>query len=369
MSTSSAKRITAAMLQGSSHLHLLLLSDGRPGHVNLSEGIAAAIARRRPVKTHRIEVRRGRWPGRVVAALVNANVAPHRILRIVYKLDADTLPHADLVVSAGAETLAANVAAARFKSIPNVFYGSLRQFRPADFTLVLSSYAGRTDAPNRVRVLKPSAIDPDTLVRPASRSNGGRGPAPAVAGLLIGGDSGEFVYAESDWRGLLDFLTAAHRAFGTRWLATNSRRTPPDIGDRLAALVRGGDPAFSTFIDVRSPGSGTLRQVFEQAEVVVCTDDSSTMVSEAISARLPVVGLSPLAHRFTAAEQNYRDFLAANGWYRSLPIAGLTPDGFAAVLGDITPIAYNPLDRLADVLDGRLPELFLRKKIGGKKVE
>src|SRR5262245_47915202 len=128
-SMGSISHITVTMPQRSSPLHVLLLSDGRPGHSNLSEGIAAAVARRRTIEIHRIEVRRGRWPGRVAAALANAKVPPHRILRHVYKQDADTLPHADLIISAGAETLAANVAAARLKGIPNIFYGSLRQFR------------------------------------------------------------------------------------------------------------------------------------------------------------------------------------------------------------------------------------------------
>ena len=82
------------------------------------------------------------------------------------------------------------------------------------------------------------------------------------------------------------------------------------------------------------------------------------MISEAVSARLPLVGVAPPAHRFTDEEQNYRAFLVANNWCRVLPIAGLTPDSFSRALAEIVPIKENPLDALAAKLKERLPELF-----------
>jgi len=101
-----------------------------------------------------------------------------------------------------------------------------------------------------------------------------------------------------------------------------------------------------------------LPQVFSEAEVIVSTEDSSTMISEAVSARLPVVGAAPSAHRFTDEEQEYRDFLIRNNWCRVLPIAALTPDAFARALSEIEPLQENPLDALAAKLKQRLPQLF-----------
>jgi uncharacterized protein len=122
-------------------LKVLLLSDGRPGHFRLAEGIVAAVGRRRSVAVEQLHCRRGRWPGRVLAALSNANRFDVPILQTVYGL-VPPLPGAyDLVVSAGAETLAANIACARFAGADNIFYGSLRAFKPSSFSLVLTSYA------------------------------------------------------------------------------------------------------------------------------------------------------------------------------------------------------------------------------------
>jgi hypothetical protein len=41
-----------------------------------------------------------------------------------------------------------------------------------------------------------------------------------------------------------------------------------------------------------------------------------------------------------------------------LPIAGLSPESFAAALSEVEPSKENPLDVLAAKLRERLPELF-----------
>ncbi len=75
----------------------------------------------------------------------------------------------------------------------------------------------------------------------------------------------------------------------------------------MIAEIAKDESVVARFIDYRTAGPGTLPEVFGKAEVIVCTEDSSTMISEAVSARLPVVGVAPKAHRFTDEEQIYRD--------------------------------------------------------------
>ena len=78
----------------------------------------------------------------------------------------------------------------------------------------------------------------------------------------------------------------------------------------IAELAK-DESVVARFIDYRTQGPGTLPEVFGKAEVILCTEDSSTMISEAVSARLPVVGVAPRAHRFTDEERSYREFLIA----------------------------------------------------------
>jgi uncharacterized protein len=206
-------------------------------------------------------------------------------------------------------------------------------------------------------VLKPSSIDPDALGRPKTVPRYGDADKPKLAGLLIGGNAGPFKYKREEWDLLLDFARDISKAWGTRWLVSTSRRTPDFLADRIAELAK-DDGVIARFIDFRTAGPGTLPEIFGNADVIVCTEDSSTMISEAVSARLPVIGVAPTAHRFTDEEQLYRDFLINNNWCRVLPIADLTPDTFAQALSEIEPLQENPLDALAAKLKQRLPQLF-----------
>ncbi|MGB6702791.1 ELM1/GtrOC1 family putative glycosyltransferase [Methyloceanibacter sp.] len=341
-------------------LKVIFLADTRPGHYHLAEGVIAALARLRPVEVTRILVHR-RWivPTRWLRRRINANsFYPPRMLRMAYRIEAEALPKADLVVSAGGETQMPNICVTRFLGTPNIFCGSLlRGLGPENFSLVISSYDRDAGSPRHMVVLKPSSIDPEALGRPATVPRYGPDHHPRLAGLLIGGNAGPFRYRRGEWERLLDFARGLSKAWGTRWLVSTSRRTPDFVADRVAELAK-NESVIAHFIDYRTAGPGTLPDVFRKAEVIVCTEDSSTMVSEAVSARLPVVGVAPKAHRFTDEESAYREFLVRNNWCRVLPIAALKPETFAAAVAEIEPIKENPLDALAARLKERLPALF-----------
>jgi len=341
-------------------LRIIFLADTRPGHYHIAQGVIAALSRLRPVDVTRIEVKR-KWivPTRWLRARINAQTFyPPRMLRMAYRIDAETLPEADLVVSAGGETHMPNICVTRLLDVPNIFCGSLlRGLDPQNFSLIISSYDRDADDERYLVVLKPSSIDPDVLGRPKTVPRYGPDRPPKRAGLLIGGKAGSFRYTGKEWEALLAFVTAVSKAWGTRWLISTSRRTPDPVADRIAELAK-NKSIVETFIDFRTAGPGTLPEIFANAEVIVCTEDSSSMISEAVSARLPVVGVAPARHRFTEEETLYRDFLMRNGWSRVVSIADLTPDTFAKALSEIEPLQENPLDALAAKLKERLPQLF-----------
>jgi mitochondrial fission protein ELM1 len=341
-------------------LKVIFLADTRPGHYHLAQGVIAALARLRPVEVTRVEVKR-KWivPTRWLRRRITAkSFFPPRMLRMAYRIDAYALPKADLVVSAGGETHMPNICVSRFFGIPSIFCGSLmRGLGPENFSLIVSSYDRDAGSDRYLVTLKPSSIDPDALGRPASVPRYGPDLHPRLAGFLVGGNAGPFRYRRKEWDRLLAFIVEISKAWGTRWLISTSRRTPDYVADKFAELAR-DESVVARFIDYRTQGPGTLPEVFGNAEVILCTEDSSTMISEAVSARLPVVGVAPRAHRFTDEERSYREFLMQNRWCCVLPIAELTPDAFARALSAIEPIKQNPLDALAAKLKLRLPHLF-----------
>jgi uncharacterized protein len=332
----------------------LLLSDGKPGHYHLAEGICAALARKRELAITRVEIRRPRWlPARLLSALTNAGEPLARSIPRLLGVEKRPLPACDLIVSAGGDTLAANVVLSRTYRCPNIFYGSLRRYRPEDFSLVLTSYSENAHRPRHAMVLKPSAFDPVTLPDPAVRA--GSNP---VIGLLIGGDSGTIRYGPQDWDNLIKLVSATDRAADPRWIVSNSRRTPDTVSDRLAAMAAASHGAL-TLIDVRKPGAPTLPQLFAQSNALAVTVDSSSMVSEAIWALRPVAVLSPKLASLPPLEQSYRKYLSAKGWLTEIDLDAATPQRLIECLATIKPMAANPLETLAAELQQRLPDVFV----------
>jgi hypothetical protein len=303
------------------------------------------LDRLRSLEIQKLDVRQ-RWvtPTRSLAWLMKAGLSPARLLKLGYGLDTRDLQNADVIVSAGGDTLAANVAAGRLLGVPNIFYGSLRLYDPGDFALSLSSY----ERPGQVMELKPSAFDPDTLPT-----------TPALMGLILGGDTPDIHYRPDDWEHIAAYLRASHTRSGTRWIVSNSRRTPDHASHLLAVLAADSTGPIETFIDVRSPGATSLVELLSQSRAVLCTADSSSMLSETVWARRPVIAIRPAAFGLTDAEAGYRQYLEKNGWARGLDIAELSPARVAALLSEISPLGDNPLDRLADTLKRELPALLV----------
>jgi mitochondrial fission protein ELM1 len=334
----------------------LLLSDGKPGHYHLAEGVLAAVARLRPVETRRVTLRRRRWlPTRLLYRLINGGASPALALRLGYGLAAGDLPSADLVVSAGGETLAANAAAASLLGAPNVFCGRIRRLEPERVRLVIAWLEKHAALPNHLLALPPSPFE---VAAPREPRRLGPASPPRLACALIGGDSGSVRYTSEDWQRLVAFLREQHRSCATRWLVTTSRRSGPEITDALAALAAEAEGPIARFIDYRVAGPGTLGQVLSEAEAVLVTADSSSMITDAIGARLPTVGLVCDRGTMEEGEAEFRKLMARRGWYRPLRLAELRPDTFLEALGEVEPRQASAIDDLAAALRERLPELF-----------
>jgi uncharacterized protein len=348
---------------------VLLLSDGKPGHFQLAQGIVAAVTRgsaptiaqqRNPWTVTQLDVARPWWqPTRAWAIATNGqHVAPSRALGLTCGKSVDELVGMgpfQLVVSAGGDTLAANVAAARLYGCPNVFYGSLRRYRASNFALVLTSYAGQVQHAHQVMTLKPSAFDPDTLRRPRSLSSLGSGEQPLIVGLLVGGDSGTVRFGGADWRELFGLLEDLHPAY-VQWVVANSRRTPAAVSDRLGELAA-LTPRIQ-FVDVRTAGAGTLLDLFNRCDAIAVTLDSSSMVSEAVWSRRPVVALAPVVADLPPLEMAYRAGLAKQSLISTVQIGGLKLAGLLDQFASVTPLADNPLDALAGLLREKMPAVF-----------
>lgn len=288
---------------------ILVLNDGRAGHLNQSLAVARQFQKAR--------VAQGYGPGDTRIVTVNVKFKSsfsknilslcagfatwrcHGCMRCMKLcLDNGTYEmlmktYADFVISCGSSLTAVNVFMSKennAKNIgimkPNIFTG-LKKFSLAiiprhDFPPRAKNVVETVTAPNLIddEVLKNSR---DALSRQISMGN------ESAIGLFAGGDTPEFSLTKDIINSVIDNMSKFARSHRMDILATTSRRTPKDAEGALKNRL-GKDSLCKLLIianeknlDCAVPG------ILSLSSIVVVSGESISMISEAIASGKPVV--------------------------------------------------------------------------------
>ena len=271
-----------------------IVSDGNPGEYNQSLAVAEALARQgygrilwvkarrlrgvlRPLPGLLLDMTRGPLPRLAESALIEGRLPIERPA---------------LVISSGGKTAHLNVALSRRYGAANIFIGLPPHISARHFAAVLHTEGDWSPA-NGLRM----DILPTRLSAAAAREKGESFRAELGLGrdrlcaMLIGGESRSHKFRRDDWAGLAAGMNRLAAANGFKWLVTTSRRT----GAEAEAILRGAlDPALVEHATWwGSEPRPVIVPYLGAAEIVFCTHDSRTMMSEGIAAGKPVYALLP----------------------------------------------------------------------------
>lgn len=268
-------------------LNILIVSDGLPGHLSQSRGLAHWLGTRFAVQTEEVEVRlRTRAVARRLLPPMVEIAPAMATLRCFYKLSplAGTAP--DLVVSAGGNTSFANVLLARHFCVPNVFIGSRRRLPPTAFAANLTLEP--TEEPGNVATpVAPSPVLPDEIARDGNGFRAEQGLADEKLWLMAcGGTGAGKTYRTEDWTQLAHWMNDAAETHGIRWLLSTSRRTGASGEEALATALNADHLAYAVWWNRRP--EPILATLMGAAERLFVTVDSMSMIGECISAQKPV---------------------------------------------------------------------------------
>ncbi len=152
-------------------------------------------------------------------------------------------------------------------------------------------------------------------------------PSPRVA-VLIGGNSKDFTFSDSDIRRFWDALGALANS-GAGIMATASRRTPPELAEAARTRI---EAAGGWFWDGR--GDNPYRALLANADALVVTAESVNMIGEALSTGKPV-------HLFRASGGSRK----IDQFLRGLDEMRLTRPFSGAVETD----SYEPMDATPEI--------------------
>ena len=275
-------------------LRVCVLSDGQPGHYNQSRGILAALRRIRPVDEFwfTLDLRLGLLRNPLCRYLNRRRPRALWPLRLFYRSRALPGAGCDLLVSAGGKTAFANAWIARVLDVPNVYAGSLRGLSAGGFSVVLTLEPVDGAANNLVVPLPPSPVDAERVERLGAGFRAQLGAAQqGYWTLLLGGTGAGYRYTKADWLTLARLTNRLAAQHGIRWLLVSSRRSGSAAQRLLERQVHGAAIAATCWY-----GQGNEYRAeawLGAAQRVFVTEDSMTMLTEAVYARRPVHSLRP----------------------------------------------------------------------------
>lgn len=330
------------------HDVLVLLID-KPGHRHQAEGVARVVERADGARITRIEVGYRWWAFAALRALVarRARGSLRFWLRALYGIDPERLPRADLVISSGRPAIAAGILLGRAFAAPFVYSGLAKDNGLGDLVdLQLVPIETYDRLPNTAFAPFPTLVDPAVFapVRRLERREDLRG---ARIGLLLGGDAHSHRFEAADWRAICDLVVAAHAELGVTWRIFTSRRTGAAASDLFAGLA--GQPGIETVVDWRVSGATPPEELFA-GDALVVTEDSASMMYEAVAARRPVIALRPARVKPSTMDEIVVQ-LSARGALAAMPIAGIDAGALADRLIGLTPIDGDDRDRIRTALD------------------
>lgn len=274
------------------------ISEKSPGHDSQSRGLADAIARHEPADIHEATARLTA-PGFIRPALrrlmgASGHPLPDWILVRTHETSfPENAPPPDLVIASGGKSaLGARTIATRHNA-QLVYSGEQKRFPDSWFDAIVSPVPG--DArPNAIEsVLIPTTVTPETVERAADEY---QRPEGNLRAMVIGGSSRSHRYTDDDWRDLANGMNTISAHEGVRWLVTTSRRT----GAPAERLLREAldDAAIADSVWWADKPRRVLHAFLGSADAVCVTQDSVTMVTEAVASGRPTIAVRPRDVRF-----------------------------------------------------------------------
>jgi mitochondrial fission protein ELM1 len=276
-------------------MNAIVVSDGKKGHVNQSLAFAELLGAQ---SVQVLPIKHGDLTPDFIMRLCSIALSPRqyppawrwRALKHYFgEVKPAAAPGEALIISAGTLTSAPALALSAelgTRSL-HILMPSFVPFRCHD-AIVLPQH-DLTRKPARNVVALPIALGPvggksleDSLAEMKRRMGADTLPKQECIAVLIGGESAHYHMVESEVLGNLQKLAEFARANGVHIFLTTSRRTPASVESGIKSLVQAHAGAFAFCVWGRADAYNPIPAFLELARAVVVTEESVSMVSEAV---------------------------------------------------------------------------------------
>ncbi len=211
----------------------------------------------------------------------------------------------DLVIGSGGGVQWPVAAIARKHGAFSIYLGSPRAIPVCDYGMVLHYVPELAQQGVSMLPMMPGPITVARTICEAKNFTEGRAYLTGrMACCLVGGNGSGYIWGEADGKLLAARLNRWSKEGNLRWLITTSRRTPVAMEQALKANLRA-----ECIADACWAGDGDGRRVVAAylglAERVLVSEDSMSMMHEALASRKPVAVFSSQNHQIDRRHENF----------------------------------------------------------------
>ncbi|MEC7120055.1 MAG: ELM1/GtrOC1 family putative glycosyltransferase [Pseudomonadota bacterium] len=270
---------------------ILVLTDGRAGHVSKTQGMLLLLAQLAPYADHRVQwwsIRQPQaWQRRLSRGLLRLGLMPYWCLRWYVPTDVEWPKQVSVVVSTGGDTLVPNVLLSQLFQCQNLVSSALRGIPTRYFSVVFSADISQLAPPYLCTPIAPTKMQfaQDTGRGLSARQRLGLCVDRPILTLLIGADTRDCPAATIDQ--LIHMIDWFRRHTQCQVLLTTSRRTP--ISEEQALQQQLLFEADDQCCWVAQGQQCHVEDYIDAADWVICTQESESMLSEVISVGRPLI--------------------------------------------------------------------------------
>ncbi|NWF66202.1 MAG: mitochondrial fission ELM1 family protein [Campylobacterales bacterium] len=261
-------------------MNIIALYDGKIGHENQTKGLLKELKKIRNITVFEIKSNvKSKFYLSFLRFLINyLNVKSLKFISFFYTNFELPTSNIDFIISSGKETIPLNVALSHYFKSKNIFIGSSRNFNHEMFYKILS--VTNLGFENNIVLDVPfSLVEIDN-----SKTKND------IFCLLVGGDGSGYKYDEIDFLHLINLITTLAKSKNIKWVITTSRRTPKLLEEALEGLDK---EYIEELVIFNKEPKKCLSEFLSIATKIFVTEDSASMIGDAISSKKEVFTLKP----------------------------------------------------------------------------
>lgn len=291
-------------------MNILIIKDDKPGHYNQTEGILLALEDIYPnIVAEYVDIEiKSKISRKLLRTLLNRfpsffkNKNSLKYIKYFYKNCNLPKNNPDIIISTGGNTANLNAWFAKVYNAKNILNGKLRGLKEELFTNITTVID--LGYKNQIIIdVAPNIITTAKLKIESEKFSQKNNLKENYYTLLIGGDGAGYQYDDNFYEELINFLTKTSNTNKIKWLITTSRRTPLKTEEKLRERLK---KHSAYFVAYNNKAEKVLLPFLGLSKVVFVTEESSSMISEGISAKKPIYTISP---KYAYPDNNYKKIL------------------------------------------------------------